>query len=106
MPYILSSMKLSKSQCKYLRRKGHDLKTIIFVGGSGLTDNVFSELDGALEHHELLKIRVRVGDRDKRDALLDKLLKRSAATLLQRTGNVALLYRKAKEPKLILPKTH
>ena len=99
-------MKPSKSQCKYLRRKGHDLKPIIFIGGSGLTDNVFSELDGALEHHELLKVRVRVGDRDKRNALLDKLLKRSAATLLQRTGNVALLYRKAKESKLILPKTH
>jgi|TARA_B110000263_G_C15197328_1_gene458985 RNA-binding protein len=106
MPYILSFMKPSKSQCKYLRRKGHDLKPIIFIGGSGLTDNVFSELDGALEHHELLKVRVRVGDRDKRNALLDKLLKRSAATLLQRTGNVALLYRKAKESKLILPKTH
>jgi len=106
MPYILSFMKPSKSQCKYLRSKGHDLKPIILVGGSGLTTNVFRELDGALEHHELLKVRVRVGDRDKRDALLDKLLERSAATLVQRTGNVALLYRKAKKPKLMLSKTN
>ncbi len=105
MTYILFLMKLNRSQCKYLRTKGHDLKPIIFVGGSGLTDNVFSELDRALEYHELLKIRVRVGDRDKRDALLEKILQRSASILLQRTGNVALLYRKAANPKLILPKT-
>jgi len=98
-------MKLNRSQCKYLRTKGHDLKPIIFVGGSGLTDNVFSELDIALEYHELLKIRVRVGDRDIRDALLEKILQRSSSVLIHRTGNVALIYRKAANPKLTLPKT-
>ena len=98
-------MPLSQSQCKYLRGRGHGLKPIVLIGGAGLTKTVRAELDGALEHHELIKVRIRVGSRDQRDALLDELLGESKTTLLQRTGNVALLYREAKEPKLSLPKT-
>ncbi len=98
-------MPLSQSQRKYLRGRGHSLKPIVLIGGAGLTKTVLAELDGALEHHELIKVRVRVGSRDQRDALLNELLEESRTTLLQRTGNVALLYREAKEPKLSLPKT-
>ena len=60
---------------------------------------------GKWKYHELLKIRVRVGDRDIRDALLEKILQRSSSVLIHRTGNVALIYRKAADPKLTLPKT-
>ena len=73
------------------------------VGGAGLTPTVLTELDDALEHHELIKVRLRVGDRDKRDAVLGELLERSRAILTQRVGNVALLYREAEKPKLKLP---
>jgi len=98
-------MSLTQSQRKFLRGRGHDLKPIVFVGGAGLTGPVLAELDGALEHHELIKVRVRVGDRERRDTLFEELLDESKSTLLQRTGNVALLYRQAEKPKLILPKT-
>ena len=90
-------MPLSQTQCKHLRRLGHSLKPVISIGGSGLTDNLLAELENALNHHELIKVRVRVGDRDRRDALLDDLINQSKATLLQRIGNVALLYREAEK---------
>jgi RNA-binding protein len=90
-------MPLSQTQCKHLRRLGHSLKPVVSVGGSGLTDNLLAELENALNHHELIKVRVRVGDRDRRDALLDDLINQSKATLLQRIGNVALLYREAEK---------
>ena len=90
-------MPLSQTQCKYLRRLGHSLKPVVSVGGSGLTDNLLAELENALDHHKLIKVRVRVGNRDRRDALLDDLINQSKATLLQRIGNVALLYREAEK---------
>ncbi|MED5534672.1 MAG: YhbY family RNA-binding protein [Pseudomonadota bacterium] len=90
-------MPLSQTQCKHLRRLSHSLKPVVSVGGSGLTDNLLAELENALNHHELIKVRVRVGDRDRRDALLDDLINQSKATLLQRIGNVALLYREAEK---------
>ena len=98
-------MSLSQAQRKFLRGRGHALKPVVIVGGAGLTDAVLTELEGALEHHELIKVSLRVGSRDRRDALLDDLLDRSRATLLQRTGNMALLYREAEDPKLLASKT-
>ena len=70
-----------------------------------MTEAVLTELEGALRHHELIKVSLRSGNRDRREALLDELLDRSKATLLQRTGNMALLYRQAEQPKLLLTKT-
>ena len=98
-------MSLSQAQRKFLRGRGHALKPVVIVGGAGLTDAVLTELEGALEHHELIKVSLRVGSRDRRDALLDDLLARSRATLLQRTGNMALLYREAEDPKLLASQT-
>ena len=101
----LATMSLTNSQCKYLRGLGHALKPVVYVGGAGLTEPVLAELDGALQQHELIKIRMRLGDRTKRDGVMSELLERSKALLVQRVGNVALLYREAEEPKLTLPRS-
>ncbi len=98
-------MSLSQAEQKFLRGRGHALKPVVIVGGAGLTDTVLTELEGALSHHELVKVSLRVGNRERRDALLDELLDRSKATLLQRIGNMALLYRQAEQPTLLLSKT-
>ena len=98
-------MSLSQAERKFLRGRGHALKPVVIVGGAGLTDAVLTELEGALSHHELVKVSLRIGNRDRRDALLDELLDKSKATLLQRIGNMALLYRQAEQHKLLLSKT-
>ena len=98
-------MSLTEAQSKHLRGLGHALKPIVFISTSGLTDAVLAELDGALAHHELVKVRIRVGDRKERDALLEQLVEQTEAHLIQRIGNVALLYREAEEPKIKLPQS-
>ncbi|NIW25259.1 MAG: ribosome assembly RNA-binding protein YhbY [Gammaproteobacteria bacterium] len=98
-------MKLTENQRKHLRRLGHALKPVVMIGNAGLTDAVAAEIDAALEHHELIKIRVRVGDRTKRDDVMDGVVERLSAELVQRIGNMALLYRPAEEPKLALPES-
>lgn len=94
-------MKLSESQKKYLRGLGHALKPVIMVGDAGLSDSVRAEFQGAIDHHELIKVRVRVGDREARDAIIQSLCEQSGAELIQRIGNVALLFRENEERKRI-----
>jgi hypothetical protein len=64
---------------------------------------VVAALEEALELHELLKLRTSGEDRAERDAVVAALLARTGAELVQRIGHVAVLYRRAKEPKLDLP---
>jgi RNA-binding protein len=98
-------MKLSDRQRKFLRREAHSLKPVVTVGDKGISPALAQELDGALEHHELLKIKVRIGDRDARDEAIAELAKTTKAELISRIGNIATLYRQNKEkPKLVLPK--
>lgn len=97
-------MQLNDKQKKYLRGLAHDLKPVVYVGNSGVTPGVTAELDQNLEHHELIKIRLRVGDRDARDTAIEQVLDRSHAELIGRIGNVAILYRRCKEnPVISLP---
>ncbi len=97
-------MNLTESQKKSLRGLAHGLKPIVMVAGGGASEGVINELDQALAHHELLKIRVRVGDREARDELIGQLCRETRATLVQRVGNVATLFRRNPEkPKIKLP---
>lgn len=96
-------MKLSQTQSRYLRRLGHALDPVVLVGAAGLSPGVLAEIDRALEHHELIKVRVRVDDRAARDAMLAELATGCSATLVQRIGHVALIYRPAEHQKIFLP---
>ena len=94
-------MELKETQKKYLRGLGHQLKPTIMVGDGGLTDSVLSEYENTLSHHELIKVKVRVGDRSARDDIITQLCTDSSAVLVQRIGNVALLYRENPDKKKI-----
>ena len=98
-------MTLKESQKKYLRGLGHALKPTISVGDKGLTESLLAEYESTLTHHELIKVKVRAGDRSTRDDMIRELCSGSSAELIQRIGNVALLYRKNPEDnKIRLPK--
>ena len=100
-------MELSEHQKKHLRGLGHKLKPLIMVGDAGLSESLLAEFESTLDHHELLKVRVRVGDREARDGIIAQLCDKSGADLVQRIGNVALLYRpnlsKKPEKRIKLP---
>lgn len=96
---------LSNAQKRYLRGLAHDLKPVILVGAKGVSDNLVSELLLALEHHELIKVKIAAEDRATRDAWLADLVERSEAALVARIGNVAVLYRRrADKPMIVLPR--
>lgn len=97
-------MSLSESQKKYLRGLGHQLKPVIMVGDTGLSEPLMNEFDATIGHHELIKVRVRSADRNTRDELIEKLCQQGSAELVTRIGNVALVYRRNDEkPQIPLP---
>ena len=83
---------------KKLRAIGHELKPVVTVAGNGLSENVLSELNRALDDHELIKIKI-VGDREERAEVIEELATLEATEVVQKIGGVALLYRPSREPK-------
>ena len=92
-------MDLSKSSIKNLRAESHrlKLKPVVMIGQHGLSDNVHNEIDIALGHHELIKVRVPGQEREDKKAMIDSLCKKHHADLIQSIGNVAVIYRRNKE---------
>ena len=96
---------LTAAQTRFLRGQAHDLKSMLQVGGKGVTDPLIAEIDLALEHHELIKVKVGAEDRDARDAMIDDIAARTGAALVQRIGHTALLYRPSKDKRqIVLPR--
>ena len=83
---------------KYLRSIGHTLKPVVTVAGKGLTDNVVAEIDRALNDHELIKIKLAVGERDIKKQVIDDICQRLNAQNIQTIGHILLLYRAADKP--------
>jgi RNA-binding protein len=97
---------LSERQRRHLRGLAHPLKPVILMGKTGLTDSVAAETARALHDHELIKVKAPGGDRAARDAMLESLAEKTGSTLVQRIGNVAVLYRpRPKMPRILIPDT-
>ncbi len=97
-------MNLSESRKKFLRGLGHQLKPLVAVGDAGLSNSVMQEFESTISHHELIKVRIRAGSRENRDSLIDELCRQGSANLVQRIGNVALIYRpNPDKPSIKLP---
>ncbi|MGI9304761.1 MAG: YhbY family RNA-binding protein [Gammaproteobacteria bacterium] len=85
---------LSEKHKKQLRRLAHERKPVVVIGEAGLKPSIVSAIDEALDHHELIKIRIRLGSRRMRDFLIGKVCEQSGCELVQRIGFVATLYRR------------
>lgn len=98
-------MPLTETQKKHLRGLAHTRRPVVIVGQQGLKETVFEELEAALTYHELVKIKISVGDREARDQVLEELRRRSGAELVQRVGNTAVLFRRNPDkPRIELPR--
>lgn len=98
-------MALSKKQIKFLRAKCHDLKAVIMMGQKGLTEEVLNEIEIALTHHELVKIKLSADDRELRKQLITKICNESQSQEVQSIGKTLTIYRVNKnKPVIELPK--
>lgn len=94
-------MKLNNAQKKFLRQAAHHLKPVVWAGKNGITKSLITEVNQALEIHELIKIKCHLGEREERDAGIEKICDKTSAGLVQRIGNIVTLYKKNHEKPVI-----
>ncbi len=89
---------LSNSDKKHLRGIGHNLTPVVTIASKGLSDNVLAEVNRALTDHELIKIKLSVGDRQTKHRTIKDLCKQCDAEVVQNIGHIVLLFKKADRP--------
>jgi RNA-binding protein len=87
-------MAISAEQKKAMRSIGHNLSPVVTIAGNGLSETVLEELNRALDDHELIKLKVSIGERDMRAQAIKDVLKETGSELIQKIGKVALIVRR------------
>jgi len=76
------------------------------IGQHGLSESVIAEIESTMLKHELIKIKLRVSDRDEKQGIINKIIKLSEAELVQVIGGVIVIYRPFEDnPDIILPRS-
>lgn len=89
---------------KALRAAGHHLQPIVQVGKEGLTERVLTQLSEALDHHELVKVKVGTESPEDRFEVADRIREEGNAQVAQVLGRTSLAYRRhPKKPKFEAP---
>jgi RNA-binding protein len=97
-------MNLNKKQIQHLKGLAHSLKPVVLLGNNGLTEAVVAEIDYALGHHELIKIKIPTDDRETKGLIVDAICRETKATQVQIIGKTLVIYRESEEKKIRIPK--
>jgi putative YhbY family RNA-binding protein len=89
----MPAITLTPAQRKEHRAAAHHLDPVVMIGADGATAAVEKELDGALNAHGLVKVRVFSDDRAAREALLAELADKLSAAPIQHIGKLLVLWR-------------
>ena len=89
-------MPLISKQVRALRSESHrlKLKPVVIIGQKGLSENLQQEIDSALTHHELLKLRIPAQDKPARRALAEQICRQHDAVLVEAIGGIIVIYRR------------
>jgi RNA-binding protein len=99
-------MTLTGRQNRHLRSLAHHLKPAVMVGANRVTEGVIKQVDEALEHHELIKVKLLDAEREEVLEAEEILVSRTRATRVQIIGHILVLYRqREKDPEIRLPKS-
>lgn len=79
---------------KTLKQLSHHLKPIILLGSKGLTTAIHTEIDRALNAHELIKIKLSSKDKTEKQQMTDEICEKHHAKLVNQIGHVITIYRK------------
>ena len=95
---------LSTKQKQFLKGLAHHLSPVVMLGGNGLTEGVLAEIDNALNHHELIKVKIAGADRETKQLIIDAIMRETQSSNVQTIGHILVLYRPSEEGKIQLPR--
>ncbi|MCH2058391.1 MAG: ribosome assembly RNA-binding protein YhbY [Thalassotalea sp.] len=97
-------MSLNKKQLLHLKALAHDLKPVVLLGSNGLTEAVVAEIDFALNHHELIKVKIPTDNRETKALIVEAICRETNAIKVQVIGKTLIAYRQSEDKKIQLPK--
>mgnify|MGYP000571973338 CR=1 FL=1 len=97
-------MTLNKKQIQYLKGLAHSLKPVVLLGNNGLTEAVVAEIDFALNHHELIKVKIPTDDRETKALIVEAICRETQSTKVQVIGKTLIIFRQTEEKKIRIPK--
>jgi len=97
-------MSLNKKQIQHLKGVAHSLKPVVLLGNNGLTEAVVAEIDYALNHHELIKIKIPTDDKETKALIVEAICRETKSTQVQVIGKTLVIYRESAEKKIRIPK--
>ena len=89
-------MEINAKQRKFLEKSAQSLKSLVQVGGAGVTENQIAQISRLLDEHEIIKVKFNEFKEEKRE-LSAEIAKNVNAVFVRMIGNVLILYRPAKE---------
>ncbi len=99
-----NSKKLTNTQIKFLRGIAHGLNPVVTIGNNGMSESLMKELESSLEHHEILKIKIMVGERSDRKKIIEKIIAETHSQLVQSIGKICVIFRANPQTEIQLPK--
>lgn len=90
-------MNLNNKQKQRLKGLAHSLKPVVMLGTNGLTEGVLAEIEQALQHHELIKVKIAIEKYKAKTLIADAIMRESKAHHVQLIGNILVLYRPSTE---------
>lgn len=92
---------ITGKQRSFLKKLAHSLEPTVYIGKSGLTENIKKEMETGFESRELIKVKIQEGcpldPKETANELADEL----EAEFVQAIGRKFTLYRESKENKQI-----
>ena len=96
---------ITGKQRSYLKKLAHSIEPTVFLGKSGLTENIKKELEVGFETRELVKVKIQEGCELDPKETANSLMEPLEAEFVQAIGRKFTLYRRAKEdPQIVLPR--
>jgi len=92
--------KLEGYQRKYLRGLAHGLKPVVFVGQKGLTSEVLTSTEKALERHELIKVKFNdFKEKEAKEDISRQIETETGAENVGMIGHTVMFYRRQEDPE-------
>ena len=82
----------------------HSLKPVVQLGSNGLTEGFVAEIENALAHHELIKVKVATSDREMKKLVIEAIVRETDSINIQTIGHILVIYKPSDEQKIVLPR--
>ena len=85
-------MKVTSKQKHYLRALAHSLEPYVIIGKNGLTPSSIVSISKSLASHELIKVKVKVGNKMEFAPMIEK---ETSSYVVGSIGKILILYKQS-----------